>query len=94
MDVKRMVADLREELEHINEVILNLERLAMSRERRRGRPPAGLALARKRGRPLGSKNKATSVKRSPSRPLTLAEQPERAMAAGQAGLAAKVDIPA
>ena len=89
-----MVADLREELEQLNEVILNLERLAMSRERRRGRPPAGLTIARKRGRPLGSKNKTTSVRRSPSRPLTLAEQPERAMAAGQAGPPETIDIPA
>jgi hypothetical protein len=57
MDVTKMLADLRQEREQIEEAILTLERLARGRGRRRGRPPAWMAALKRRGRPPGSKNK-------------------------------------
>lgn len=57
MDVAKILGELRQEREQIEEAIISLERLARGRGRRRGRPPAWLAMAKKRGRPLGSKNK-------------------------------------
>ena len=59
MDISKILADLRQEREQLEEAILSLERLAMGRGRRRGRPPSWMSVtpARKRGRPLGSKNK-------------------------------------
>jgi hypothetical protein len=64
MDVAKMLSDLRQEREALEEAILTLERLARGRGKRRGRPPAWLAEVKKRGRPVGSKNKSggTSVK--------------------------------
>lgn len=64
MDISKILADLRQEREQLEEAILSLERLAMGRGRRRGRPPAWMstiAPTRKRGRPLGSKNKNTGL---------------------------------
>lgn len=58
MDVTKMLADLRQEREAIEEAIMTLERLARGRGKRRGRPPAWLAEVKKRGRPVGSKNKS------------------------------------
>jgi hypothetical protein len=61
MDVNKMLADLRQEREQIEEAIMILERLARGRGKRRGRPPAWMTAAstpaKKRGRPAGSKNK-------------------------------------
>ena len=62
MDVREVLAALRVEREQLITVIENLERLAISRERRRGRPPAILSIAKKRGRPKGSRNKSTVVR--------------------------------
>jgi hypothetical protein len=64
MDVAKILADLRQEREQLEEAILSLERLAMGRGRRRGRPPAWMSEAKKRGRPPGSKNKTSSVLKS------------------------------
>jgi hypothetical protein len=61
MDVAKMLADLRQEREQIEEAILSLERLATGRGKRRGRPPTWLAEMKKRGRPPGSKNKTTGA---------------------------------
>jgi hypothetical protein len=61
MDVAKILADLRQEREQLEEAILSLERLARGRGRRRGRPPAWMSEAKRRGRPPGSKNKAPSV---------------------------------
>lgn len=81
MDVNKILAALRQERNQIEEVIVSLELLALSRERRRGRPPAVLAAAtRKRGRPRGSKNKTPRAKVAM---VAAAHQPERALAAGQ-----------
>ncbi|MCC7341454.1 MAG: hypothetical protein IT170_10240 [Bryobacterales bacterium] len=66
MDVNKMIAELRQEREQIEEAILSLERLARGQGKRRGRPPAWLKAAqgepvsaapKRRGRPPGSKNK-------------------------------------
>jgi hypothetical protein len=62
MDVIKILQELRQEREQIEEAILTLERLAQGRGRRRGRPPAWLAAMKKRGRPPGSKNKTTAAK--------------------------------
>ena len=39
MDAMKMLAELRREREYIEEAILTMERLALDRGRRRGRPP-------------------------------------------------------
>ena len=43
MDVLKMLADLRQEREQIEEAIVTLERLARGRGKRRGRPPAWMS---------------------------------------------------
>jgi hypothetical protein len=61
MDVSKMLAELRQEREQIEEAIIILERLARGRGKRRGRPPLWMAATavptKRRGRPPGSKNK-------------------------------------
>jgi hypothetical protein len=59
MDVNKILAELRQEREQIEDAIISLERLARGRGKRRGRPPAWMKDAtdrRGRGRPKGSKN--------------------------------------
>jgi hypothetical protein len=58
MDVLKMLADLRQEREQIEEAIVTLERLSRGHGKRRGRPPAWMSALKRRGRPPGSKNKA------------------------------------
>ena len=62
MDVSKILTELRQEREQLEEAILSLERLARGRGRRRGRPPSWMVEAKKRGRPAGSKNKASAAK--------------------------------
>jgi hypothetical protein len=63
MDVTKILGQLREEREQLEEAIMSLERLARGRGRRRGRPPSWMAeLDKKRGRPVGSKNKPATPK--------------------------------
>ncbi len=58
MDVAKILADLRQEREQIEEAIMSLERLARGRGKRRGRPPVWMTeVVKRRGRPPGSKNK-------------------------------------
>jgi len=59
MDLTRILAELRQEREQLEQAILTMERLAHSHGRRRGRPPAWLSTiaTKRRGRPPGSKNK-------------------------------------
>jgi len=59
MDVAKMLAELRQEREQIEEAIISLERLARGRGKRRGRPPAWMADAKKR-----VKENAAAVKKS------------------------------
>jgi hypothetical protein len=60
MDVSKMLGELRQEREQIEEAIMSLERLARGRGKRRGRPPAWMSEVKRRGRPPGSKNKPKS----------------------------------
>lgn len=65
MDVTKILTELRQEREQLEEAIMSLERLARGRGRRRGRPPAWMSeLDKKRGRPPGSKNKNTSLQKA------------------------------
>ena len=65
MDVAKILSELRQEREQLEEAILSLERLGRGRGRRRGRPPSWMIEAKKRGRPPGSKNKtAPTVSKS------------------------------
>jgi hypothetical protein len=65
MDVTKMLVELRQEREAIEQAILILERLARGRGKRRGRPPLWMTgnsstadvPVKRRGRPPGSKNK-------------------------------------
>ncbi len=66
MDIAKILAELREERQNLDDAIVVLERLARGRGRRRGRPPAWLSAAteaargeapKRRGRPPGSKNR-------------------------------------
>ena len=57
MDVSKILVELRQEREQIEEAIISLERLARGRGKRRGRPPAWMSEVKRRGRPPGSKNK-------------------------------------
>ena len=58
MDVLDMLADLRDELNGIEEAILAVERLAARvGGKRLGRPPKWMTQVKRRGRPPGSKNK-------------------------------------
>jgi hypothetical protein len=57
----KMLADLRQEREQIEEAIVTIERLARGRGKRRGRPPAWMTKVKRRGRPPGSKNKPKDV---------------------------------
>jgi hypothetical protein len=67
MDVSKILSELKEERQQIEEAILSLERLARGRGRRRGRPPSWMSeiTVKKRGRPLGSKNKIQAAGASP-----------------------------
>ncbi len=64
MDVVKMLTELRQEREQIEEAIMTLERLARGRGKRRGRPPAWMTEIKRRGRPPGSKNKPKTEKAS------------------------------
>jgi hypothetical protein len=74
MDITQILAELRQEREHLDRAILTIERLALGGAKRRGRPPAWMTKATaaqptsseeqskpRRGRPPGSK-KASSGK--------------------------------
>jgi len=56
MDINKMLAELRGEHDQLGEAIITLERLAVGRGKRRGRPPAWMTAVKRRGRPPGSKN--------------------------------------
>jgi hypothetical protein len=57
MDINKMLAELRNEREQVEQAIMVLERIARGQGKRRGRPPAWMSQVKKRGRPVGSKNK-------------------------------------
>jgi hypothetical protein len=66
MDVSKILEELRQEREQLEEAILSLERLARGRGRRRGRPPSWMVEAKKRGRTVGSKNKTSGPAKTSS----------------------------
>jgi hypothetical protein len=55
MNLTKILAELRQEREQIDEAILSLERLAAGSGPRRGRPPAWLKAQKTRGRPPAGK---------------------------------------
>jgi hypothetical protein len=57
MDISKMLIELRNEREQVEQAILVLQRMALGRGKRRGRPPAWMTATKRRGRPKGSKNK-------------------------------------
>jgi hypothetical protein len=60
MEITKMIAELRSELQGVDEAIAVLSRLALGQGKRRGRPPlwmTGASEGKRRGRPPGSKNK-------------------------------------
>ena len=62
MEILKMLAELREEREAVEQAIVVIERLALGHGKRRGRPPLWMAsTAKRRGRPPGSKNKPKGV---------------------------------
>jgi hypothetical protein len=67
MDVLKMLAELRQQLQQVEEAIIALERMAVGRGKSRGRPPAWMTAAKaapkRRGRPPGSKNKPEATAR-------------------------------
>jgi hypothetical protein len=65
MDVTKILAELRQERDQIEQAIMSLEILARGRGRKRGRPPAWMSqisatAPKRRGRPPGSKNKTST----------------------------------
>ena len=62
MDITKILADLVQEFEQIDEAILSLERLTRGHGRRRGRPPTWMTKIsiKRRGRPPGAKKKRTA----------------------------------
>src|ERR1700679_2402590 len=64
MDVSKILEELRQEREQLEEAILSLERLALGRGWRRGRAPSWMVEAKKGGRPRGEARKTL---RKPSR---------------------------
>jgi hypothetical protein len=67
MDITKMLAELRQEREAIEEAILTLERLARGRGKRRGRPPAWLSEMRKKEKPAANtstKSKTANLTRT------------------------------
>lgn len=65
MDISKMLTELKEEREQIEEAILTLERLAQGRGKRRGRPPLWLIEARKRTDAVGAAANSTPLKLGP-----------------------------
>lgn len=51
MDVTKILEQLREERDQLEAAIVTLERLALGRGKRRGRPPSWMVEARKRTKP-------------------------------------------
>jgi hypothetical protein len=71
LDVAKILEELKQEKEQLEQAILTLERLAQGRSPRRGRPPAWLTdgstpAPKRRGRPPGSKNKVSAANASPT----------------------------
>ncbi len=70
LDVAKILEDLKQEKEQLEQAIATLERLAQGRAPRRGRPPSWMAaegaVPKRRGRPPGSKNKVNTATATPA----------------------------
>ena len=55
MDITKMIEELREDREDVEQAIMVLERIALGRGKRRGRPPKWMTGQKRRGRPPGTK---------------------------------------
>ena len=70
LDVAKILEELKQEKEQLEQAIVTLERLAQGRGPRRGRPPAWMsqegAAPKRRGRPPGSKNKVNTATADPA----------------------------
>lgn len=54
MDINKILSDLRQEREQIEDAIISLERLARGRGKRRGRPPSWMKDAEFRSRTIST----------------------------------------
>ncbi len=77
MDVAKILIELKQEREQIEQAILSLELLARGRGRKRGRPPAWMSqlnatAPKRRGRPPGSKNKTSGAAAPAPAPKSMA----------------------
>jgi hypothetical protein len=68
VDFVKILDELRQERAQFDEAILSIERLALGRGKRRGRPPAWMAAAKssepmvkRRGRPPASKSRTAEA---------------------------------
>lgn len=57
MDILKMLVELRDDRDRLEDLISAAERYARGSRKRRGRPPAWMKEGKRRGRPPGSKNK-------------------------------------
>jgi hypothetical protein len=66
MDVTKILSELRQEREQLEEAIMSLERLARGQGKRRGRPPAWMVEAKKRNSPPAGKTKTSAAAQKPA----------------------------
>jgi hypothetical protein len=85
MDVSKMIADLQAEREALTAAMSVLERIAQSRGRRRGRPPAWLAGVSKKSPDAG----AAAGEDRPKRVMSAATKKKMAVAQRKRWAAAK-----
>lgn len=74
MDILKVIADLRQEREKIEEVLVALERLARGQGKRRGRPPAWMMALEKKGVKKAAPAPAPTGKRRGRPPKNLQAQ--------------------
>lgn len=74
MDILKVIADLRQEREKIEEVLVALEKLARGQGKRRGRPPAWMMALEKKGAKKAAAAPAPTGKRRGRPPKNLQAQ--------------------
>jgi hypothetical protein len=68
MDIAKVLVELRQERDGIDEAIAVLARLAAGQGKRRGRTPAWMNMVKMRGRPAGEQEQAERITRLSVRP--------------------------
>jgi len=82
MDVSKVLAELRQERQQLEEAIMTLERLARGRGKRRGRPPAWMGKSSNSGSSASTPVASTGeVKRKRGRPPGSKNKPKAAVTA-------------